>query len=106
VQSGYDTGPTVRLDPDCYGIFLNRSLLSARAVRAAPKQRKQALLFVNKKKQKNFINFSFRRFSTVRSGAKVFWFFFSKKNLFLSFPFSDQKTDSLPIYRSFPKITA
>jgi hypothetical protein len=35
-----------------------------------------------KKKQKNFVNFDPSRFTTPRSGAEVFWFFFSKKNCF------------------------
>jgi hypothetical protein len=49
------------------------------------KRRKQALLFVNKKKQKNFdfFDMSAAGVSQARSGAKVFWFFFSKKNIFL-----------------------
>jgi hypothetical protein len=47
--------------------------------------RKQGLLFVNKKKQKNFNNFwPVALEQPWRRGAKVFWFFFSKKNsLFL-----------------------
>jgi len=48
-------------------------------------RKKKELLFVNKKKQKNFNHFwpvALER--PYRSGAKVFWFFFSKKNsLFL-----------------------
>jgi hypothetical protein len=46
------------------------------------------LLFVNKKKQKNFVFLVLRVESLQRptprtKGAKVFWFFFSKKNTFL-----------------------
>jgi len=38
---------------------------------------------VNKKKQKNFINFGFGRFHhRAKRSRKVFWFFFSKKNFF------------------------
>jgi hypothetical protein len=40
---------------------------------------------VNKKKQKNFDFFGViaAGVTKARSGAKVFWFFFSKKNFFL-----------------------
>jgi hypothetical protein len=45
---------------------------------------KKALLFVNKKKQKNFINFSAGLFQhRAKRSKKVFWFFFSKKNFLL-----------------------
>jgi hypothetical protein len=46
----------------------------------------KSLLFFEKKRSKK--NFDSRvrgtaRANTARSGAKVFWFFFSKKNVFL-----------------------
>jgi len=42
------------------------------------------LLFVNKKKQKNFIHYpSYGILCYNVSMGKVFWFFFSKKNIFL-----------------------
>jgi len=60
--------------------------MNYRAVsRRTPDAVKQALLFVNKKKQKNFDFKGPPRFTTARSGAKVFWFFFSKKNILLPF---------------------
>jgi cytochrome c-type biogenesis protein CcmH len=53
---------------------------------------KQALLFLKKKKQKNFDSSGpgaiHRRCQMPRTKrTKVFWFFFSKKNCFLSFAF-------------------
>jgi len=42
--------------------------------------RKQALLFFEKKKQKTFI-IKVSDAGYVPPGAKVFWFFFAKKNI-------------------------
>jgi hypothetical protein len=52
------------------------------------KNSKQELLFVNKKKQKNFDFFEVTPVGVTRSrsGAKVFCFFFSKKKVLLSYP--------------------
>jgi hypothetical protein len=50
-----------------------------------PKMQK-ALLFVNKKKQKNFVHFSAGHFQhRAKRSKNVFWFFFSKKNCFLPY---------------------
>ncbi len=46
----------------------------------------KALLFVNKKKQKNFISLSLSQWESRRpriTVIEVFWFFFLKKNCFL-----------------------
>ncbi len=67
-------------------------LRTAMAFRLARWRGNQELLFVNKKaprlrKQKNFVNLShshLRRYRPWPSLTKVFWFFFSKKNLFLA----------------------
>jgi len=41
---------------------------------------------VNKKKQKNFINFRSETFQhRAKRSKKVFWFFFSKKNVLIYF---------------------
>jgi hypothetical protein len=50
--------------------------------------RKEGLLFLKKKKQKNFCSPVGRRWTVsgqAATGAIVFWFFFSKKNCFLQF---------------------
>jgi hypothetical protein len=58
----------------------------SRELRGWDKERKEALLFVNKKKQKNFIRFSAGLFQRrAKRSKKVFWFFFSKKNFLLLF---------------------
>jgi len=45
---------------------------------------KEELLFVNKKKQKNFNSFGSVLFQhRAKRSKKVFWFFFSKKNCLL-----------------------
>jgi len=60
-----------------------RAVTSGRAKKAAGKKE---LLFVNKKKQKNFDNFRLRCFKVFWSKLiKVFWFFFSKKNVLRAF---------------------
>jgi hypothetical protein len=47
---------------------------------------KKELLFVNKKKQKNFISFRAGRFQhRAKRNKKVFCFFFSKKKRFLAY---------------------
>jgi ribulose-phosphate 3-epimerase len=46
---------------------------------------KEALLFVNKKKQKTLSCGRWRRWRQRPQGPKVFWFFFSKKNRLLTF---------------------
>jgi len=52
----------------------------------ATKGRKKALLFVNKKKQKNFIHLRLRPFHHLAKRSKVFLvLFFQKKNFFLTF---------------------
>ena len=46
----------------------------------------KALLFVNKKNQKNFINLGLSQWESHRpriTVTKIFWFFFLKKNCFL-----------------------
>jgi len=44
---------------------------------------------VNKKKQKNFNNFSSGLFQhRAKRSRKVFWFFFSKKNVLILLPFT------------------
>jgi len=47
--------------------------------------RKQAVAFLKKSSAKNFCSGLTGVFNTARSGAKVFWFFFSKKNFLLAF---------------------
>jgi hypothetical protein len=49
---------------------------------------KEELLFLNKKKQKNFFTLGLGRWSRQRPRSRlkeVFWFFFSKKNRLLAF---------------------
>ncbi len=47
--------------------------------------RESKVFFFKKKKQKTFNYAVAPRFGSRRQGAKVFWFFFSKKNCLLSF---------------------
>jgi hypothetical protein len=47
------------------------------------KESQEALLFVNKKKQKNFVLRAVATSAPNPAGAEVFWFFFSKKNRLL-----------------------
>jgi hypothetical protein len=67
------------------GQLIRNSQAAQKKKPSKKQQKKKELLFVNKKKQKNFDNFwpvALQR--PWRRGAKVFWFFFSKKNsLFL-----------------------
>jgi hypothetical protein len=48
-------------------------------------KRKQALLFVNKKKQKNFVNLGRRRFQQVAKRTKSFLLLFFKKEVLAFF---------------------
>jgi hypothetical protein len=63
----------------------NAAAPSLRAQRSNPSlgSIRKNLLFLKKKKQKNFCSFSPRPFRPSGPLAKVFWFFFSKKNAFL-----------------------
>jgi len=59
-------------------------LISAHAAWLQALVGKEELLFVNKKKQKNFISFGPVLFQhRAKRSKKVFWFFFSKKDHFL-----------------------
>jgi hypothetical protein len=56
---------------------------SAGALAQVAAKQKKGLLFVNKKKQKNFSSMGRGGALAPRPMEKVFWFFFSKKNRFL-----------------------
>jgi hypothetical protein len=50
---------------------------------SAPRRIERKVFFFEKKKQKTFIHWHARCVWRLPKRAKVFWFFFSKKNFFL-----------------------